>query len=337
MNVAIVGAGGMGKAWTEALENSALASVVGFVDPLVGTDSLPAWLSQRRGAPMFRSISELAGQPVEAVVVTAPSPAHFDAVRSALGHGFHVLVEKPFTTTMREAEQLVGLAEAGGHTLMVNQNYRFFPGVQKLRALVARQELGAVRAVDGRFRCDWPGKPYQHDMRHPMALEMAIHHFDLIRAVFDAEPETGHVREWNSQRSPYREGGGIEALFEMRSESASFPFLYSGSLLSGAPRTPWGGLWHVEFDGGTLAVEVIDGKYGLFSAQSDGYELISDFAGETMMLAESFQHFVESVQGASQPWPSGRDNLGTLRMALEFICLQPSLPAGDGAAQRVGQ
>jgi predicted dehydrogenase len=115
---------------------------------------------------------------------------------------------------------------------MVSQNYRFFPGPGALRSIIRNGELGPVRAVSGQFRCDWPGKPYQHRMMHPMGLEMAVHHFDMARAIFDANPLSGQVQEWNPARSPYRMGGALQALFTMTSRESTFPFLYSGSLAS---------------------------------------------------------------------------------------------------------
>ncbi len=59
-----------------------------------------------------------------------------------------------------------------------------------------------------------------------MGLEMAIHHFDLVRAIFDANALSGQVQEWNPSRSPYHMGGALEALFTMGSPEFSFPFLY---------------------------------------------------------------------------------------------------------------
>jgi hypothetical protein len=68
---------------------------------------------------------------------------------------------------------------------------------------------GTLRPWPGGFFLiiDLPGKPYQHAMLYPMRLEMAIHHFDLVRFMFSAEPFSGWVHERNPRRSPYRMGG----------------------------------------------------------------------------------------------------------------------------------
>ena len=63
------------------------------------------------------------------------------------------------------------------------------------------------------------------------------------RAMFEAEPVGGFVREWQQAGSQYAQGGAIEAVFEMSSPHGAFPFTYSGSLVGKAPLTPWPGLW----------------------------------------------------------------------------------------------
>ena len=325
----------MGHAWTNMVLRQPDVEVAGFVDPLIATASAPAWLEDYTEAAKVTSLAQLAdAHDIDAVVVTALSPAHGEVVRLALETGCHVIVEKPFVTTLGEAEILVELAAERQRCLMVSHNYRFFPGVQKLCRIVREGSYGPVRAVIGRFWCDWPGKPYQHAMMHPMALEMAIHHFDMARAMFGAEAVEGQVLEWNPAWSPYLMGAALEALFKMEAGNHHFPFLYSGSLVGKAPRTPWGGLWRFEFEEATLVAAEIDGTYGLFEAAEAGYSLLSPFAGETMMLDASFRHFLSCIREDKEPWSSGRDNLGTLRMALAFNASTDPLPTETAGARR---
>src|SRR2546423_13267322 len=60
----------------------------------------------------------LADAELDAVVVATPVATHYPFVKDALTAGKHVLVEKPFTTSMREAEELLRLAEGGGGAFM---------------------------------------------------------------------------------------------------------------------------------------------------------------------------------------------------------------------------
>jgi predicted dehydrogenase len=317
MKLAVAGLGSLGKRWTELLHQSADVQLATFVDPLIGDNGVFPWLASYPEVPQANTLDSLDSE-VEALIVTASSPSHAEIVQRGLELGLHVLVEKPFATRVADGEALVELARKNERILMVSQNYRFFPGVQALRTMKKSGDLGAVRAVIGQFWCDWPGKPYQHQMSHPMGLEMAVHHFDLVRAIFEANSLSGMVREWNPERSPYQMGGALEALFTMESQESIFPFLYSGSLVTQGVTTPWGGLWRFEFDRGTLVADTIEGQYGLFRADEGAYRFLSAFAEDSMAFDKSFKHFYECIRSGQEPWSSGADNLETLRMVLDY-------------------
>ena len=315
LRVALVGAGGLGRVWSKMILAEPRAKLAAFVDPLIGTNKQSDWLAETPDVPRFTGIAAMTEE-VDALVVTAFSTAHAIAIRGGLERGLHVIVEKPFVTTMPEAEALVALAARKGVTLMVSQNYRFFPGSTLIRELVTSKKYGAVVAVFGEFWCDWAGKPYQHGMHHAMGLEMAVHHFDMARAIFEAEPVGGYVREWQQAGSQYAGGGAIEAVFDMASPHGDFPFTYSGSLVGKAPRTPWPGVWRIEFDKETVVVDTVDGRYGVYRAHADGFEWLGDMEGSDMGFNVSLAHFIDCIVAGKEPWSSGRDNLGTLKMAL---------------------
>ncbi len=320
MKIAIVGAGGMGRAWTHTIQAMAEAQVTLFVDPLIGSEREPAWIHQFPAVKKAPTLRDVAPGEVDAVIVTAASPAHDELITQALELGCHVLVEKPFTTTLASAQRVVEQAEKANLTLMVSQNYRFLDGTTYVRRLVEEGTYGALRSLSGRFHCDHPGRPYQQQMDHPMLLEMAIHHLDFARAVSGAEAITGNVVEWTSARSPYRMGGGVEALYVMEGSSGNFPFSYTGSLITNVPRTPWGGIWRFEFDETTVVVDVVDGRYGVYKGRDEQLEYLAPFEEDVIpALVRVFDHFATCVQSGQEPWCSGRDNLLTLRMALGFF------------------
>jgi predicted dehydrogenase len=90
----------------------------------------------------------------------------------------------------------------------------------------------------------------------------------------------------------------------MTSQESSFPFLYSGSLVTQGTSTPWGGLWRIEFDGGTIIADTIDGQYGLFRANEREYKFVSAFADESMAFDKSFNHFYECIRHGKEPGPA---------------------------------
>ncbi|MFI5195330.1 MAG: Gfo/Idh/MocA family oxidoreductase, partial [Chitinophagales bacterium] len=78
------------------------------------------------GVNVVRSIDEMLADPsLELVVVTTPNDTHFEYASRALNSGKHVVLEKPFTITSKEAGELVIMARASDKTLSVFQNRRY--------------------------------------------------------------------------------------------------------------------------------------------------------------------------------------------------------------------
>ena len=97
---------------------------------------------------------------VDAVVIVTPVRSHYKLARAALLHGKHVLVEKPLTANVEEAEDLVALAREQGRVLMVGHTFEYNPAVNELRNLIQSGELGKLYSIEterlnlGLFRQD---------------------------------------------------------------------------------------------------------------------------------------------------------------------------------------
>src|SRR5205085_4674126 len=90
----------------------------------------------------------LADPALDAVVVATPVATHYPFVKDALRAGKHVLVEKPFTTSMREAAELIRLAEVSGRTLMLDHTFVYTGAVRKIKEIVDSGELGELLYFD---------------------------------------------------------------------------------------------------------------------------------------------------------------------------------------------
>jgi predicted dehydrogenase len=90
----------------------------------------------------------LADPKLDAVAVVTPVATHFEIARAALLAGKHVLVEKPFTATARQAEELNELAERTQRTLMVDHTFVYTGAVRKMKEIVASGELGELLYFD---------------------------------------------------------------------------------------------------------------------------------------------------------------------------------------------
>jgi predicted dehydrogenase len=137
----------------------------------------------------------------DAVLVTTALADHAPVALQALAAGKHVLVEKPFAPSLADAQRAVDAAAAHSRVLMVSQNYRFYPAVQTAAALIRDGSLGPVGAVSVQFRkyanTQPPATNRHYTIRQPLLMDMAIHHFDLMRLVLDQEPTTVRCHAWN--------------------------------------------------------------------------------------------------------------------------------------------
>ncbi|MDQ1524038.1 MAG: hypothetical protein QOE47_1962, partial [Pyrinomonadaceae bacterium] len=105
-----------------------------------------------RRYPATRSTADyqqlLADPELSAIVIATPVATHYKFARAALEAGKHVLIEKPFTTNSREAEELVALAKARGLTLMVDHTFIYTGAVRRIKEIVDSGELGELLYFD---------------------------------------------------------------------------------------------------------------------------------------------------------------------------------------------
>ena len=127
----------------DTLPQSALAMVADMdAGRLAQVAAQQPWVKTTTSAEdIFRS-------DVDGVVIATPVRTHYRLAREALLHGKHVLVEKPLTDNVADAEELVALARERGLTLMVGHTFEYSPAVNELRKLVRAGDLGNILCVE---------------------------------------------------------------------------------------------------------------------------------------------------------------------------------------------
>jgi predicted dehydrogenase len=85
---------------------------------------------------------------LDAVVIATPVSTHYALARTALEHGKHVLVEKPMTDRVADAEELIELARRHGRVLMVGHTFVYTGAVRRMKAIVDSGELGELHYLD---------------------------------------------------------------------------------------------------------------------------------------------------------------------------------------------
>lgn len=116
---------------------------------------------------IYRSVKEmLQNADIELVVVNTPVQTHFEYAKMALEAGKNVIVEKPFTVDVIEAEELVKLAEEKGLFLSVYQNRRFDRDFLQVQKILNDGKLGTMKEVEirfDRFRTEPSGKQHKEN------------------------------------------------------------------------------------------------------------------------------------------------------------------------------
>jgi len=129
-------------------------------------------------------IEDIFQSDVDAVVIATPVSTHFQLARKALLHGKHVLVEKPLTTCVAEAEELVELAQQQQIILMVGHTFEYNPAVNELRKLIQSGDLGKIYCIEaervnlGLFRNDIN-----------VIWDLAPHDISILLYLLDKKPE----------------------------------------------------------------------------------------------------------------------------------------------------
>ena len=105
------------------------------------------------GVITYRKLEDLlADQAIELVIVNTPNSTHFEYTKKALEAGKHVIVEKPFTVTVEEGEELIQLAKTKNLLLTVYHNRRFDSDYKVVRKILEEGWLGEV--VEAEFHFD---------------------------------------------------------------------------------------------------------------------------------------------------------------------------------------
>lgn len=233
MNVKIlqIGVGIRGGHWVEFVRDHPDTTAVGFVDPV------PAALDRARKAaggdvPGFAALDEALGATeADAALIASPSTLHAEHAIKALEAGLAVMIEKPFAVSVADAQRILDRGRETGLPVMVAENYRYRPAERTVRELVREGRLGRIDSatfVDRRHMPSHTEGPWLATIDYPQLQEVAIHHFDSLRAFLGLAPTSITVKVWNPPWSDYQHGASTEALLRFDGVRVQ----YTGTLLS---------------------------------------------------------------------------------------------------------
>lgn len=322
MRIVQVGLGRAGGVWASLVQETAGVELTGIVDtsPEALTrvrDELG--LSTEACAPSLGAVLDRVE--AEAVLVVTPPATHAAVAIEALAASRHVLIEKPLAMDLTEAAAMLRAARQAGRTLMVAQNYRFVAPARAVQAAIAGGALGNLLAVRIAFRRDirhfiQPSK-FLYAMRHPLLLDMAIHHVDLLRAVTGRDVASVYARSWPASDGSFLHHPSVAAVFTLAGGAVA---TYDGDWAGGGDDTSWNGNWEFTGTGGRLLWRggdpgILTGDLTLhpWNAPSATLPIPALAATERAGVLAAFR---EAVAAGARPETDGTDNVRSLAAIL---------------------
>ena len=247
----------------------------------------------------------------DAVDVVVPTYNHFDVVKTALAAGKDVLVEKPITETVAQAEKLKALKKRSGRLLMVGHLFRYNPATELVRKLIAAREIGKVLFLRGRFMgFRFP----EHDAG--VLATTAIHFIYVANFFMGRRPKTVTARvehmlgmprdDFSQMRLDYGDGFAvIEAEYFTPGKWRSFDVI-------GSQGAVFADLLNQTVDVHRTRHVPIPGPGQRFEAYDGG--VVSHRPGFTEPLDLELRHFLKCIKDRSEPGTGLADGLDTLKV-----------------------
>jgi predicted dehydrogenase len=154
IKVGVIGAGFIGPAHIEALRRLPGLEVVAVAGSSEAKGKAKAEeLGVDQGFGDHRKLLEM--KDIEVVHICTPNHLHYPQTKDALAAGKHVVCEKPLAVSVKEARELVALADASGRVCAVHFNIRYYPLLAHIRAMIRSGELGEIYSIQGSYLQDW--------------------------------------------------------------------------------------------------------------------------------------------------------------------------------------
>jgi predicted dehydrogenase len=174
VRIGVVGVGHLGRHHARLLASASGARLAGVAD--VSAERAEA-ASTANHCPSFSDYREFIGQ-VDAVSIAVPTIDHLRVAKDFLNAGIHVLVEKPMTSSLAEAEEMLALADRAGCLLAVGHTERFNPAVAQAIPLVSAPRFIEVHRLSG-----FPDRSLDIDV----VFDVMIHDLDIVLAIDRSE------------------------------------------------------------------------------------------------------------------------------------------------------
>ena len=312
VNVALLGAGRIGKVHAKAIDAAAGANLVAVADAFPeAAETLAAAYDARVG-----SIDALAAAAdVDSVVICTPTDTHADLIEQFAHAGKAVFCEKPIDLSLDRVKACLKTVEDLGATLMMGFNRRFDPHFSAVRTAIDEGRIGDVEMVQITSRDPGAPPPSYIQVSGGIFRDMTIHDFDIARFLLGEEvttvyatgsvlvdPEIGKLGDYDSASVVLTTASGKQCS------------------ISNSRRATYGYDQRIEVHGSKGSVCAENQRpISIEVATAEGYlrPPLHDFfmTRYTEAYAAEITAFVETMEKGIKPSPSGEDGLKALVLA----------------------
>ncbi len=300
LRTAVIGVGYLGRFHAQKYAALHDCELVGVVDP--DPERLAA-ACEELDVPGFTSHREILGQ-ADAVSIVVPTAKHYEVTRACLEAGCHVLVEKPFTSSVEEAAELIELAREKERVIQVGLLERFNSAFCALM-----QGLETPRFIEVHRLAPWTPRGAEIDV----TLDLMIHDIDLALTVVGEDPH--EIRASGT--------AVIGDTLDIANARLEFPggcvANVTASRLSRRSERRMRVFQHHSCCALDLNKRELD-RYRLREGDappSERIEHTTEAFQETDSLREEIRHFIDCIRQGTEPMVRGEDGLRALRTALE--------------------
>jgi predicted dehydrogenase len=253
---------------------------------------------------------------IDAVAVVTPVWTHFDLAKAALENGKHVFVEKPFTSTAAQAEELIDLADKKQLQIMVDHTFLFTGAVKKIRQLVDEGALGKLYYYDStRVNLGL----FQHDVN--VIWDLAPHDLSIMNHLIKDKAEAV-VATGEKHVNSHEDVAFITVYFQSNiiahiNVNWLSPVKVRTTLIGGEKRmVVWNDLEADEqvkvYDKG-VQITSREGVYELLVSYRSG-DMWAPRVEQTEALKAECGYFIDCIKNSTTPFNDGRAGLKVVKM-----------------------
>ena len=301
LRVAVIGVGYLGRFHAQKYAELDACELIGISDP--DPERLAA-VREELGVPGFANHSEVLDQ-ADAVSIVVPTAKHYEITRDCLKAGCHVLVEKPFTSSIEEAAELIELARSRQRLIQVGLLERFNPAFCTLM-----RRLQTPRFIEVHRLAPWTSRGAEIDV----TLDLMIHDIDLTLTVVGEDP------------CDIRASGAVVVgdTLDIANARIEFPGGCVANVTASRLSRRSERRMRVFQKHSCYTLDLCKKELSLYQLrESDAppeeriKQTVENFQ-ETDSLREEIRHFINCVLQNTRPMVNGQDGLRALRTALEI-------------------